>query len=168
MRSSSLSPVFVAVAGLAAFIVLTGFLLPAQVASHFSAPGRADAALPRAGYLGFMLVFGAALPLFVAILSDRLLRNPRTPLNLPHRDYWLAPERRAATVDFLCRQNAGFAVQLAVFLGYVHALVVYANRLQPPRLPSVAFVAGVLLFVAAAVWRAMRLIGHLRNVSRRR
>lgn len=162
--SSSLSPVFVAIAGLAAFVVLTGFLLPAQVASHFSAPGRADAAMPRAAYVGFLLAFGAAVPLFVAILSDRLLRHPRTPLNLPHRDYWLAPERRAATVDFLCRQNAGFAVQLVLFLGYVHALVVYANRTAPPRLPSAAFVTGLLLFVLATAWRLVQVIRRLRTV----
>jgi hypothetical protein len=168
MRSFSLSPVFIAVGSLAAFIALTGLLLPAQVASHFNAAGSADAVLPRAGYVGFMLAFGAALPLFVAMLSERLLRHPRTPLNLPHRDYWLAPERRAATVDFLCRQNAGFAVQLVLFLGYVHALVVYANWRQPRQLPSAAFVAGLLLFVAAALWRLVQLVRRLRNVPPRR
>ncbi|ODU31726.1 MAG: hypothetical protein BGP24_18675 [Lysobacterales bacterium 69-70] len=163
MRSPTLSPVFAAAAGVAAFVVLTGLLLPAQVAAHFDAGGRADAAMPRAGYLVFFLVFAVALPLFVAVVSERLLRNPRTPLNLPRRDYWLAPERRAATVDFLCRQNAAFAVQLMLFLGYVQALVVCANRLQPPQLPSTAFLLGLLLFVAAALWRFVQLVVHLRK-----
>lgn len=168
MRSSGLSSVVVAVAGVAVFVVSTGLLLPAQVASHFDARGVADASLPRAGYVGFLLAFTVALPLFLAIVSDRLLRNPRTPLNLPHRDYWLAPERRVATVDFLRRQNAGFAVQLVLFLGYVHALVVYANGQSPPRLPSAAFVIGLLLFVLGALWRLVQLIRYLRNVPQRR
>lgn len=168
MRSSALSSVFAAAAAVAVFIVLTGLLLPAQVASHFDAGGSADAALPRAGYIGVFLAFAVALPLIVAAMSERLLRHPRTPLNLPYRDYWLAPGRRAATVDFLCRQNAGFAVQLVLFLGYVHALVVYANARQPPQLPSAAFVIGLLLFVFAALWRLVQLVRYLRNVPRRR
>jgi len=52
---------------------------------------------------------------------------------------------------------------LVVFLCFVHWLVVKANTLQPPRLAVRSFIAGLLLFlVAAVVWLGTLLV-HFRR-----
>jgi uncharacterized membrane protein len=71
--------------------------LPERVASHFDGTGRANGWMTRSAFLAWQagtLLFLAALFESIVLLQTRL---PREYVNLPHRDYWLAPERRAAT-----------------------------------------------------------------------
>jgi hypothetical protein len=74
-------------------------------------------------------------------------------LKIAHREYWLAPQRRDATLGFLRSHGQWFAMAVVVFIAYVHVLVVQANALQPPRLATARIVAGlVVLSVFLAVW----------------
>ncbi len=71
--------------------------LPARVMSHFDAAGRPNGWMTRDAFLAWQagtLLFLAALFEGIVLLQSRL---PKELVNLPHRDYWLAPERRAAT-----------------------------------------------------------------------
>lgn len=148
----SVASIIIALAA-AAFVWLTSRRLPAIVASHFDLHGAADGFMARTTYAAFMLAFAAGLPLLVALLPNLLFRSAHVRLNLPHREYWLAPERRPETVTFLCRHNARFAFLLTLFLCYVHWLVVRANAAAPPRLSSPLLVAGLILFgVTGLVW----------------
>jgi uncharacterized membrane protein len=141
--------------GAALFIVLTAQALPGVVASHFGASGRADAYMTRGAYRLLMLLIAVAVPLGIVLLQA-LVRRRRSAFNLPHREYWLSPERRDATLTFLDLHTMAFAALLVVFLGFVHWLVVRANAAQPPRLESGAFVTALVLFLAAtAVWVAV-------------
>ena len=147
----------------AAFVVLSGSALPPLVASHFAASGTADRFMPRVAYLVFMVGATVGVPL-VLVLSHGLLRFvPPRFINLPNREYWLAPERSAATVAFLRSHSVRFASLLVVFLCFVHWLVVKANTLQPPRLTVRSFIAGLLLFLVAAVVWLGALLGHFRR-----
>jgi hypothetical protein len=141
------------VVGAAIFVWGTGQFMPETVGSHFGPSGTADGFVPRAYYVGFMLAVVVALPLVLVLLPGRLLRNPKMPINLPNRDYWLAPERRAETIDYLVRHSTYFGSMLVVFLCYVHWLVVRANALTPPSLSSPWFIGGLVVFmVSAIVW----------------
>lgn len=127
--------------------------LPAVVASHFAASGQANGFMPRGMYLGIMLGIGIGAPLLVGLLPGALVKGDGRNLNLPNRDYWLAPERREETIAFLRGHGQWFAAAVALFLAYVHWLVVLANRLQPPMLSSSAISSGLIVFfVALAVW----------------
>ena len=138
-----------ALAGL--FVTRTGGALPEVLAAHFGASGSPNGYIGRAFYVRFMLVFVVLLPLALNVLIGRVLQLPSTRINIPHREYWLAPERRAATVGRLRRHMQFFGVLLAAFLCYVHWQVVQANTRSPPVLDNVRFSTGLATFMAALV-----------------
>ena len=153
----------VALAAAVAFIWLTSRGLPPVVASHFGASGAADGFMPRGGYAWFMTALAAVVPSLLVFLPERALRHPKARINLPHRDYWLAPERREATIDHLCANARRMGYWLIAFLVYVHWLVVEANRTTPPTLDSTWFIAGLVGF---ALGMLMSIVGIFRRFGR--
>jgi uncharacterized membrane protein len=136
-----------------AFVWFSGAALPDMVASHFGPSGAANGFMPRASYVRFMLVLIVTLPVSLGLLPGLLLGVPGVRINLPNRDYWLAPERRAATIATLRRHLAGFGVLLLLFLTYMDGLTVRANQTFPPALPGDWFIGGLIVFVVtAALW----------------
>jgi hypothetical protein len=138
------------------FVWLTSDRLPSLVASHFAVGGVANGFMQRSTYVVFMIAVTVLVPSLIA-LSGRLVHVlPIDLINLPNRDHWLAPERRAATLASLSARPVAFAALLAAFLCFVHWRVVRANLLQPPRLDETPFIAGLVLFaIATAVWLAL-------------
>ena len=133
------------------FVFNSSGALPEQVASHFGSSGAADSFMSRSGYVTFMLIFVVGLPLVMAVLLTLVFRGATTSLNIPNRDYWLEPARRADTIAFLTRHSMRFGACLAVFLSFVHWLVVRANARQPAELSNSAIYAGAVLFVLTIV-----------------
>jgi len=120
--------------------------------------GYANGFTSRGAYVGLMLVIDAGLPTLLVSLTHFALGSPKARINLPNRDYWLAPERRAETVSYLRAHMTRFAGVLMAFLCYVHWLVVRANEVQPARLSSPWVNAGLAAFVVfAVVWTRMLL-----------
>jgi serine/threonine-protein kinase len=77
---------------------------------------------------------------------------PPTLVNLPNREYWLAPERRQETFDSIFRAGVWLAtLQALLFLG-VNLLVVDANTSQPVVLSSNMWLLIVAFMVATLVW----------------
>jgi uncharacterized membrane protein len=135
------------------FVWLTSGGLPAVVASHFALGGAANGFMPRAAYIVFMVTVTVLVPALIALSGRVIEALPVARINLPNRDHWLAPERRAETLATLSARSVAFAALLAVFLCFVHWLVLQANRLQPPRLDESSFIVGLVLFaLATAVW----------------
>lgn len=140
------------VACVAGFTLLTGQGMPAVVASHFDAGGTANGFMPRPVYLVVMLAV-TLLPAFMVLVTSAALGKPGARINLPHRDYHLAPERREETLAALRAGLRRFGVLLLCFLGYAHWLVVLANRRQPPQLSGTWFMAGLAIFLLSTmVW----------------
>ncbi len=142
---------YLALAIAALFVIRTAGTMPDPVASHFGPSGAANGFMSRTLYVRFMLVFVVLLPLALNFLISRVLSLPNTRINIPHREYWLAPERRADTVVRLQRHMKFFGVLLAAFLSYVHWQVVQANAHAPPALDNVRFSTGLATFMAALV-----------------
>jgi uncharacterized membrane protein len=139
------------VAGAAAFVWLTSLSLPDAVASHFGAGGYANGFMPRGPYVGLMLAVVVGVPALLTIVTYFRLDGPRARINLPNRDYWLAPERRAETVSYLRGQLTWFGAVLVVFLCYVHWLVVRANSVRPPRLSTTGISVALAAFAMFVV-----------------
>ncbi len=133
------------------FVWLTSGLLPDITASHFGASGAANGFMPRESYLRFMLAFVVLLPLFMVLVTGAALRSPKARINLPNREYWLAPERRAETVRYLRLHMVRYGSMLVVFLCYVHWLVVVANAVTPPRMPLAGIIGGLIVFVFVSI-----------------
>ena len=142
---------YLAMAVAAWFVIRTGGAMREVVATHFGASGEANGYMPRASYVRFMLIFVVLLPLALNFLIGRVLRLPTARVNIPHREYWLAPERRSETVVRLQRHMTFFGVLLAAFLCYVHWQVVQANTHSPAVLDNGRFSTGLATFMAALV-----------------
>ena len=137
----------------AVFTWRTSGALPQMVASHFLSSGQANGFMPRAVYRWVALAVVLLPPTLVACLPTALLRRGDHRINLPHGDYWLAPERRTDTLDFLRRHGLWFAAGLAVFLAFLQEQVVQANLRHPPVLNTDAMRAALIgLLVGIAVW----------------
>jgi uncharacterized membrane protein len=156
----SLRVFFAILAGALVFIYYTSKSMPEVVASHFNSAGVPTGFLAREVYLVAMLVVVLLSPLLLVIVPRLALRNPNTRINVPHRDYWLAPERRAQTIAVISQQSTRFAMMLVVFLCYAHWLVVHANASTPPTLSSGWLLAGLVVFMGWTVRWAFRLRGR--------
>ena len=130
----ALTALTLTLACLFAVIVLSTAELPPRVASHFNAAGQPDGWMSRTSYVWFMLAMAGGLSLLIVAIFYGVRFFPPSTINLPHRDYWLTPERSRETYDYLFRAGVWLAVfEAALFLG-IHLLVVAANNAQPVRL----------------------------------
>jgi uncharacterized membrane protein len=135
----------------ALFVWFTSRALPEVAASHFGGDGAANGFMPRASYVKLMLLFVVALPLVIVFVPSISLNSPKSGIRLPNKEYWLAPERRDETVEFLRQHMARFGSMLVLFLCYIHWLVVRANAAKPPGMSSPWAISGIVLFVFCAL-----------------
>lgn len=151
-RSGSVALLLLLVA-LTAFVWFTSAALPEVVASHFDSSGIANGFMPRGIYIAFLLALVVGVPLLLAFLPGAVAGRGGSNLGIPNREYWLAPERRESTITFVRVHGRWFAAAVAIFLGYVHWLVVRANELRPPELSTLGIAAGLAgFFLFLAAW----------------
>lgn len=110
--------------------------LPERVASHFDAAGNPNGWSSREEFLATVAGVFAATSLGLLGLIAVLPWIPRPLINLPQREHWLAPERRAATIADLRRRLVWFAFATQVFLVAAIQLTLEANLAPDPKLPS--------------------------------
>ena len=126
--------------------------LPERMATHFDAAGRANSWMSRQGFFVFsfgMLAF-MSLVFFGAGGLIRLL--PPRLVNLPNRDYWLAPERRDATIADMATRMARLGLVALLFIVAIDELVLRAN-VAGGDLPGAPIWIGLALVLAlTAVW----------------
>lgn len=141
------------VAAGAAFIVATSGNLPERVASHFARGGQANGWMPREAYVAFILGAAVLIPfVLVALLAWLPHAFPRA-VNLPNRAYWLAEERRDATLASLSAFAWTFGALLVLLIAGLHWAVVEANASRPPVLAESAVDALLAGFgLSIGVW----------------
>ena len=127
--------------------------LPERMATHFSGDGRANGWMSRTAHLWFTTGLGLGLPGAVVGICYAIRFFPVGLLNIPHRDYWMAPERRGATYDFIFHHSLWLACLAVAFVIGIHLSIVQANKVFPPMLASgslmiilVGFVTGVVVW----------------------
>ena len=142
---------------LATLCVLQAFYyyprLPQQVYAHFGESGRPDGAASKQVLL--VVYLGAcALSGLLVWLSSRVQRGLEHQIKLPNRDYWLAPERRQQTLDFLSRGFLWFAAAtLALMIDLFHQVFEVNLRgggpLAHPKLSLGLYVGFAVVFAVA-------------------
>ncbi len=137
--------------------------LPPLMASHFGAGGVPNGFMSRDAFLGFHLVM-VALMLAIFFGLPVLMRFiPVRFINLPHRDYWLAPERAAESLRYFEDRFNLFGLAVIAFLTAVQQLVYQANLTPDSRLPTIPFVALLAAFLVALIFF---LIGTFRRFGK--
>ena len=147
------------------FIVTTTGRLGAAVATHFAGGFLANGWMQRGDYLTFSLTFSTVLPVIIAAMVGWLPRLFPGAVNIPHRDYWLAPQRRAATFERLAVQGVLLGILLSVFMAGVHWLILQANAIIPPRLPAQPFWTLLIAFLTAFAFWIWAFWSRFRNVA---
>ena len=123
--------------------------LPDRMASHFAASGLPNGWMTKqAFFLVYAVMIGvAAIVEFYPARS--IARSSTARINLPNKEYWLAPERRAAAFVYFKKYFAwyGCAVLLTEIIAI--GLAIQANLNPPPRMPLgpvMALITGFVLF----------------------
>jgi hypothetical protein len=133
--------------------------LPDRVAIHFDLHGKPNGWATKPGML---IGIAVELALFWAIFvgAGFVKHLPNAAINLPGKEYWLAPGRRDATLKFLRDWTRWLALLTFGFVTAISGMVVQANLAASPRLPAlwfwlflVAFLSGVTAMTVMLFWR---------------
>ncbi len=157
--------VFVAIAVVAAIYFWSNYAqLPDVVASHFNARGVANGWQTKSTFLTFF-AWAVALASFLAFGVPFLIsKMPVELINLPHKEYWLATERRGETMDLLSGSFAWFGCGVLVVVTTAVNYAIGRNlhpeaQLDPPVLVYV--LGGFVLF---ALIGSIRMLTHFARV----
>jgi uncharacterized membrane protein len=152
-------------AGFLIFIAGSASLLPERVATHFGGGGNANGWMSRSTDLVLFGGLGVGLPLFFIVLSFLTGWVPGQFVNLPHREYWLLPERRVQTRAYISRQMIWMSCLMVLFLAGIHYLIILANRATPPHLPMGLLLALTGGFLSGVVAWSIVFIRHFRKIE---
>lgn len=167
MNSRLPRSIFVVVAALADIYFWSIYAqLPDVVASHFNARGAANGWQPKSLFFEFFagaVVIAGFLTFGIPAIFSKI---PTPMINLPHREYWLAPERREETLAYLNRYFAWFGC--AVLLLATTAVNYAIGQNRYPSGPAGAvlllcFLAGFLIF---AISSSIRILTRFSRVPR--
>jgi uncharacterized membrane protein len=101
--------------------------LPATIASHFDGSGKADGWSSKGAFLAIAMGVLALVAAVSVGLPSWLARLPVAWINLPRRDYWLAPEHVAETRARIRTFMTWYGILTAAFVGWVLELTYRAN-----------------------------------------
>ena len=128
--------------------------LPERPATHFGASGRPDGWMRRRSFLLLDGALAAVVLVGIPAMVSGLARAGDGGLNIPNKDYWVAPAHHDALVSMLDLDGLGMAAITGLLLIWMDVALVRANRQPEPRLPRTLWVV-VGLYVAAiglGVW----------------
>jgi hypothetical protein len=83
-------------------------------------------------------------------------------LNIPNRDYWLAPQRREQTMEFLRRQMMALGIVHLLLAVFTVQLAILANLQQESRLHGSMWWALGSYFLFVSLW-LIHLVLHFRK-----
>lgn len=125
---------------------------PEVMASHWGAGGVADGWMDRSSFFGVFTLVGVGSALSVALPGFLIHRFPDRLVNIPHREHWLSPERREATLADMRTRLVEFAnVTLVGLVALLH-VVCQVNLDTDPRLPTAFLPAFVGYMLFTLVW----------------
>jgi uncharacterized membrane protein len=135
--------------------------LPERVAIHFNAAGKADSWGSKSHATLLMLGLQIFLPSFLLLTSQLTRSLPIHCINLPHREYWLAPQRKEATVASMERFLWWIAMATSLWILVVNHLTFVAN-VSGENLSLILFLIGLAIYMAIVLCLAGRLVWRFR------
>ncbi len=148
------------------YLAISAPQLPDQVATHFDVNGRPNGWMSRSTHLGLIGALGFLLPAMFIGIGTLMRFLPDSAFNLPHRSYWLAPERREETLAYFLSTFLWLSCLFVVFFMGLHFTIIQANSQPHPQLSSrgIGILVGSFL-VAHLVWIVALLIHFARPAS---
>lgn len=162
MRRLPFACLGLAIAAASGFLLATVERLPDPVATHFGGSGAADAWMTRPVYTLGMLFFLVAFPLLMVGAIGGLPRLIPNLVNLPNRHYWLGPERRRASLDYLAAHACWLGCLITLTAAAVHWAILGAHERDPVTIDNGAVLTIVAVFLVVEIgwigllWRRFR------------
>lgn len=126
--------------------------LPDRMATHFDSAGNADGWQSPAGFTGLYVFVLATIALSFGLMPLVIDKLPNSLINLPHKDYWLAPERRAETLGALAGHMLWMGAGTMLLILVLMQQVIDTNLAQQDRLPGSSMTLIVLYLGGVAIW----------------
>ena len=139
--------------------------LPEKMASHFSFDGLPNGWMHRDAFFLLMLVVAVGSTAIIAFLAPRLIASqPNNRINLPHKDYWMAPARREATFRFIAAQMAWFGCAVLFVLLFGTHLAIQANLSPDFRFDNATMIKVMACFLILTLLWMIRFIRYFVRV----
>ncbi len=135
--------------------------MPPYLATHFDGGGTPNGWMSPSTFAWFMAGMWAIMTLSFWAPRFALRRISAKWFNLPNKEYWLAPERRAESVERIGTWLEAYGFATLLGLVALNELLFQVNRAMDPVLPSTfgigffGYIGGSLLWGIAFV-RAFR------------
>jgi len=138
--------------------------MPQRMASHFAADGRANGWQSREAFFVLMILVCSTSAVVCFLAPRQIAARANARINLPHRDYWLAPERREETMLFISATMAWFACGILFVLISGTFLAIEANLASDHQFNSRAMLAVLVGFLGGLLSLFVRLVRHFQKV----
>jgi uncharacterized membrane protein len=129
-------------------------VLPPQLASEFDLLGNPTKTMPKGTFTIFNASLLILMPAFLLTLGWGCTKLPKWMIDLPNKDYWLAPERKAATAASLFSFILWLTNGVELFLTSIVMLVYRANMGRPEAMQLVPHYCFGTFLAFMAVWIA--------------
>lgn len=123
--------------------------LPDTMAVHYGPSGTPDRFSSPTEFATVMMICGGAIFLLFALSAVFLPRFPEGSINIPNRDYWLAPDRRGNSLASFSNLFLLYGAVTLLFLLFVLRAVVNANLIDIHQPVSITW--PLILFGSASI-----------------
>lgn len=122
--------------------------LPDEVARHFDATGQPDAWGAKKDVLNFQLKTIGFLTMTFLLSGFFVSKVSDSAINLPNKDYWLSPERRQNTIDYLLSVFFGFGSVTMILLLDLYHQSIRVNLAHATKLGHIWISLGMYITIA--------------------
>ena len=126
--------------------------LPDRVATHFNGSGKPDGWMHRDQAALFMVGLETLMPAIFLGIAYMIYFIPSQLINIPHKEFWLAPERREASISFMAKSTAAFSLAISLFFIGMNHLTYLANRAEGNLSPIGFWILMACFLAVTAVW----------------
>jgi uncharacterized membrane protein len=156
IKSSKLILIFLFVIFLG-LMLYSYFTLPVKVAIHFSGDGTPNGWMDKIYYVLSFGLLGILLPLFVIWIFHITPNLPKGLINLPNKEYWLAPEQFQQTKSDINVYGIWFANILLFILLSGGCIILDANMHSVVHsIPTQYTLWLILLPLIWFIWKFLR------------
>lgn len=139
--------------------------MPKRMASHFAADGHPNGWMPCEPFFLMMLLVISSSAIVAFLAPRQIAAKSNERINLPNRDYWLAPERREDTMRYIAAMMGWFGCGLLFVLISGTYLAVRANLAPDGRFHSKAMLAVIVGFLLLLLVWMTRFLRHFQRTN---
>lgn len=111
-----------------------GAVLPDSMAIRFDLAGDPNGWMSRKAFTIYYMIFLPAMTGTFALASFFIGKLPDSKINIPHKAYWLAPERREKSIRSLRRVIDLMGVVIGFYIVLLMQVIIFINVKGSPHL----------------------------------